>query len=64
MEARETYLQKARDLVVINFQELCDFTIDKSVFRDPPDAECMLHFRFDTMDAVNRRIVEALQPMT
>jgi len=46
---------------LINFQEICPFDPGPDCFRDDPDTPCMLHFRFDIMDAVSRRIVEAFQ---
>jgi hypothetical protein len=46
---------------LINFQEICPFDPGPGCFRDAPDTPWMLHFRFDIMDAVSRRIVEAFQ---
>lgn len=49
-------LAGAPHVELINFQEICPFTRDKSVFRDKPDDANLLHFRFDIMDRVSERI--------
>ncbi len=56
-------LAEAPNAHLINFQEICPFTRDKSVFRDDPDAGFMLHFDFPIMDAVGARVVESFRPL-
>jgi hypothetical protein len=49
---------------LINFQDICPFTRDRSVFRDPPESRNLLHFRFDIMERVAERVALALAPLT
>lgn len=56
-------LATAPNARLINFQEICPFTRDRSVFRDPPESRNLLHFRFDIMDRVAERVAAALAPL-
>ena len=56
-------LSAAPNVELINFQEVCPFTRDKSVFRDNPDDTNLLHFNFDIMDQVSERIADCFRDL-
>ena len=56
-------LSEAPGARLINFQEVCPFTRDSSVFRDGPDANNLLHFRFDIMGIIAERIADAFSDL-
>lgn len=57
-------LAEAPNARLINFQEICPFTLDRSVFRDKPTDHNLLHFRFDIMQRVNERLSAVLSELT
>lgn len=54
-------LSDAPNARLINFQDICPFTRDNSPFRDDEDLGVQLHFRFDLMDEVHKRVVAEFQ---
>ena len=56
-------LSGAPNVELINFQEICPFTRDKSVFRDNPDDTNLLHFQFEVMDGVSERIADCFKSL-
>ena len=54
-------LAEAPNARLINFQELCPFTLDRAVFRDKPEQPALLHFQFDIMERVAGKVTAALQ---
>ncbi len=57
-------LAEAPNARLINFQELCPFTLDRSVFRDKPTDRNLLHFRFDVMDRVSERVAAVMRELS
>jgi len=60
-DAVAAILAQAPNVTLVNFQQLCPFTLDKAVFRDQPEQPAMLHFQFEVMDRVAEKVVEAMK---